>query len=844
MYVELSLIETREVDEEWAIHSDFVYHLRQQVKGYTCKIPLRRIIVRNDGMVILRGTSGQGKTCLVDQLAYIWGKGKRSRFRCNGYRISKRFSLVFVIPARDLNMHEKDESIESICDLIRLFYDVDLDDDEIDWRKVLIIVDGIDELSCLNNVVETKRKHTKFEAIIDKILSLRKGNTVLLTGRPEACLKAQMHYQKDFEVKRIETTGFSEASVHTYVKKFFKGQPENAARLLQHIHDIPNLNAMSKIPFILHIMCCVYADIKDVEAPKTMTQIYVMSCIVFSRAHLRDGAKHERFGPLETEIVNLLLEVAEMAWVMLVDGKVVFLCKEGIDIDKFQRSGLLILYPVKDQKFAMFRHTFLQEFFAALHIFFRKLPFVEYGNNRYLNGVLQILSGLQGACLETSNAPRYLKDFVASFEAKTYWQSNQDLIQNLMLQLPRHQDTDSVIFSNWIRGDRSKGLNSMNFIKVMYENQNELGPEFKELPSVSFDFWQCNRHEAMQVFHMIRMCSNNKIPLEKMDLKSDSTKELIQEACAWAPQFRLLQLDSVTLNPSLVSNLVDRLMINKDQSQMKLESIWLLDCNLNEHLVKLLSPLIPMLKLVDLRLNKLSLRSCREIAMQMQNKNVSLQDFSLPECSLNGKMVKELSSFLPRIKKVDLSQNQIGTLGCEALADVITKYSTVDTVNLCHLSLIQCHLNNKAVAELSRVVPLIQRVDLSWNRLTIDGCKALANAVKTAAKVELKHISFRNCSLDDEMVAELALAIPYIKTVDVLDNKNITPKGCHFVTDAILNCAYDIILRSLTVDAVSVGIYQEALHERGYVAEVQGRTVYLDAFVKMKPFGGHSEIPV
>ena len=52
----------------------------------------------------------------------------------------KAYDFVFAIPCRELNMYEENENISSITDLLRCFYDIQLNDHEINWKNTLFVL--------------------------------------------------------------------------------------------------------------------------------------------------------------------------------------------------------------------------------------------------------------------------------------------------------------------------------------------------------------------------------------------------------------------------------------------------------------------------------------------------------------------------------------------------------------------------------------------------------------------------------------------------------------------------------------------------------------------------------
>uniref|UniRef100_A0A3B1INB9 NACHT domain-containing protein n=1 Tax=Astyanax mexicanus TaxID=7994 RepID=A0A3B1INB9_ASTMX len=324
------------------------------------RVMLSKLFQSNESKVLTIGIAGVGKTVAVQKFVLEWVEGHRNQ----------DVDFIFLIRFRDLNL-VKDEEY-SFQRLLLYFYpelknlnDAKIFDDEC---RVLFILDGLDEFRIPLNF---NQKRLSDGHLLPSAL-------IWITSRPATADQIPNTYRV------TELRGFGDVEKEEYFKK--RLPKEQAKRLISHIAKSKSLQIMCHLPIFCWIMTSVLkqhlSKKESEEIPKTLTEIYTrflvmqanMKCEKYDESLEKDTRK------LLKSNREVILQLAELAFKQLVEGKVVFYEEDldecGINMrEPSMCSGICSEFfleesSVYQRKVFCFVHLSFQEFLAAFYVFY------------------------------------------------------------------------------------------------------------------------------------------------------------------------------------------------------------------------------------------------------------------------------------------------------------------------------------------------------------------------------------------------------------------------------------------------------------------------------------------
>ena len=232
--------------------------------------------------ILIEGAPGIGKSVLLKEIAYRWGKKE----------LLQKFEFVLLVSLRDPSLQQ----IKCVDDLLQLFCKGDKNATEIvsacsDYlfanggKSLTLLLDGYDEYP------EDLRECSLVASILQRqVLPLCE---LVVSSRPHA----SEHLREQATI-RVDILGFTETEREHYIKQALPDQPHKIEELTQYLHQQPSVDSICFIPFNMVIL--LYLFKLGISLPKNSTELYHhFICSTISRHLSKLG------NPLTHNITNL-----------------------------------------------------------------------------------------------------------------------------------------------------------------------------------------------------------------------------------------------------------------------------------------------------------------------------------------------------------------------------------------------------------------------------------------------------------------------------------------------------------------------------------------------------------
>ena len=450
------------------------------------------ILSRIDNFVVVRGIAGIEKTSMVDSYVLKWAKQEI----LNGQNNSHQIDFLFKLTCRKINTFSNVSSAEEIlrCEYEKVLQDIDCEDLEDISHRILILVDGADELKSLHEISDPKNRALPgpVKSVYDLIDTRSKfltGHKTMIAARPEACQIIDTEFKMIANMKMIEVCGFNSESVNIYIDNYFANNPITAQIVKQKIDESENLTVMASIPIYTWVICSIFNEDINIESPRTTTHLCSYACLLFIRNHINEisGCSFSSNSSFQDIISNkgvlqVILCLGELTKSTLKYKKVAF---SEEDLKKFPIALETTGFIVKDQrsKIYQFRHLVLQEYFAALYMYLQSDCTKNFHENNY-RSCIPIISGFSGMeIVDNEEDPitlliKKLKEHIRE-SSKNKWKTivkpaekNKIVVQNWL----------NSRFENLIEYDKKLKLNEncSLLLAAFYECQGEISSELRE----------------------------------------------------------------------------------------------------------------------------------------------------------------------------------------------------------------------------------------------------------------------------------------------------------------------------------------------------------------------------
>ncbi|XP_036439218.1 NACHT, LRR and PYD domains-containing protein 12-like [Colossoma macropomum] len=708
-------------------------------------------------VVLTKGIAGIGKTVSVHKFILDWVEGEANQ----------DIDCVFFLPFREINLINPGEY--SLHELLLEFHP-ELEElketKTYENCKLAFIFDGLDEsrlpLDFNSSIVSRVKMKATVNVLITNLIrgDLLPSSVIWITSRPAAANQVPSEYVSLF----TEVRGFTDKQKEEYFKKRIPDETE-ASKIISHIKTSRSLYIMCHIPVFCWITATVLQTIlvenQGEDIPTTLTEMYIHFLLIqINTKNQKYEQKFERdLRKLMKDNTELIKQLAKLAFIQLTKKHIMFYEDElkecGIDVSKdfteysgmcaeiFKQQSIL-----HEEKVYCFIHLSVQEFLAALHVFYCYLQkdmdklqfFIDDGSP--VNIPLDLL--LKKAIDKAKQSENSHLDLFLRFLLGISHESNQKLLQGLL----GHTENTKKSISKTIQ-----------HIKQMQNKGPDLSPE------ISINHFFCLLElKDRSLYNQIK---------KYLNVQAFPDKELSLSNCS-ALAYMLLMSEEVLdeFNPKKYNKSNDACRRLVPAVRCCRKAVFA-GCELSETCWETISAALQTenspLKELDLSDNCWIEQGAKLLSEGLKSLHCKLEKLKLARCHYTDVSCKELASAinskLHQLKELDLSNNDLQDSGLKQLL----------------FGLKSCRLE-------------ILRKVLHWCNLTEESCQSIYLILKTSSESSLKELDLSNNDLQDSGVKLLSAGLEKqhckLKILR-LSGCSVTEEGCLFLTSALsLNPSY------------------------------------------------------
>ncbi|XP_030641384.1 NACHT, LRR and PYD domains-containing protein 12-like [Chanos chanos] len=794
--------------------------------------------------VLTKGIAGIGKTVSVQKFILDWAEG----------RIDQDIDFMLVLPLRELNL-VKDEQF-SLHGLLLEFHPElkDLDPKKYNDFKMLFIFDGLDESRLQLSFSESLNDVTKTSSVNMLISNLIQGNLlpfalIWITSRPAAA--NQIPSQFISHVTEIQ--GFSDSQKVEYFRKRVSDKSQ-ASRIISHIKSSVSLHIMCHIPVFCWISATVLQEMLHQdnvkEIPKTLTEMYIHFLLIQTKMKKQ---KYEQKIETDSKILlesskEIFLKLAKLAFNQLLRGNIMFyeedLRESGIDVSEatvcsgicteiFKEESVL-----RQKKVYCFVHLSVQEFFAALYVFYcyinKNMEALEYflqEETRVEPRSVPLDELLRKAVDKSLESKDGHLDLFVRFLHGISLESNQKLLQGLLTHTQNNQEGIKKI-SRYIKKLNKDGVPPERWINLLHclteMNDHSLHEEIQAFVKSGNYRSELSLAHCTALAYMFLMSEEvlDEFDLKKYKTSDEGHRRLVPAVrCCRKAQLRdnkLTQLSCETIasalksvncplreldlsNTGLQDSGVTMLCAALKNPNCKLEILRLALCKLTEQscssIASVLQSVNCPLRELDLSNNDLQDSGVKSLCVGLNNPHCKLEILRLTLCKLTEQSCEAVASVLQSVncplRELDLSNNDLQDSGVKFLCvGLKNPHCKLEILRLRDYKLTQQSCETIASALMSVNCPL-RELDLSNTGLQDSGVTMLCAALKNP-NCQLEILRLAGCKLTEQSCEAVASVLQSVncplRELD-LNNNDLQDSGVKFLCEGVKNphCKLEIL---------------------------------------------------
>ncbi|XP_043093133.1 NACHT, LRR and PYD domains-containing protein 12-like isoform X2 [Puntigrus tetrazona] len=717
--------------------------------------------------VLTKGVAGIGKTVSVHKFILDWAEGTANQ----------NIHCVFLLPFREMNLMTNEDF--SLHEFLLEFYPELKDLEKSIKCKLAFIFDGFDEsrlpLNFNSRSLNTVEKRSSVDVLFTSLVkgTLLPSALIWVTSRPAAANQIPRRYVGLF----TEVRGFTDQQKEEYFRKRIKDE-SLSSRIISHIKTSRSLYIMCHIPVFCWITATVLQDIltenNEENISTTLTEMYIHFLLIKMDMKNQKYDEQEETECSEHLQLNkeMILKLSKLAFEQLKKENIVFYKKDlkdcGIDVSKDTEFTGMIAEIFKREhglhgaKVFCFVHLSVQEFLAAVHVFFcylnkdmQELQFfldepeenvtleellqkavdkAMQSKRGHLDLFLRFLMGislkssqilLKGLITHTEDTTESITEMTEYIKHQNKYNASDEASVNLfncLLELKDHSLYEEI--QSYLSSDEhpERDLSSsmctvLTYILLMSEKvQDEFNPKM-------FTSTQAGYTRLIPAVRCCRKalfdgCGFDETCCETVSSALQSSNHLIE-----------LNLSSNHLQDSGVKLLSDGLK----STHCRLNILRLSGCNLTSQSCESLSLALQssnsVLRELDLSKNDLQDSGVKLLSEELKSSNSKMKILRFSICNLTAQSCKSLSSVLQSsnsvLRELDLSNNDLQDSGVKLLSEGLkSPNSKLEILGLsgCMVTEKGCHyLSSALVSNTSHP----RELDLSYNHPGDLGVKLL-----------------------------------------------------------------------------------------------------------------------